>query len=86
MMGNAVGLRINIKKNVILLFIFGIVAVLFPFSSNALSENPLSAAGFLDFKEKKDAPDLILKDLEGNPVRLSAFKGKVVLLYFWTTW
>jgi peroxiredoxin len=27
-----------------------------------------------------------LKDLENNPIQLNAFQGKVVLLYFWTTW
>jgi len=86
MMGKMVGLRANLKTNVILLFVFGIAAVLLPFSSNALSDNLLSAAGFLDYKEKKVAPDFILRDLEDNPIRLDAFKGKVVLLYFWTTW
>jgi cytochrome oxidase Cu insertion factor (SCO1/SenC/PrrC family) len=85
-MGNVAGLRVDIKKIVILLFFFGIVAVLLPFSSNALSRNPLSAAGFMDFKEKNAAPDFILKDLEDNPVQLDTFQGKVVLLYFWTTW
>jgi AhpC/TSA family len=85
-MGNVVELRATIKKNVICSFFFGIVAVLLPFSSIALSGNPLSAAGFMDFKEKKAAPDFILNDLEDNPIRLDAFKGKVVLLYFWTTW
>jgi len=32
------------------------------------------------------APDLTLKDLNGNPVSLSDFKGKVVLVNFWATW
>ncbi len=32
------------------------------------------------------APDFTLKDLEGKPVNLSSFKGKVVLLNFWATW
>ena len=68
------------------LFVSGIVAVLLLFSSNALSGNPLSAAGFMEFKENNAAPDFILKDLEDNPVRLDAFQEKVVLLYFWTTW
>jgi cytochrome oxidase Cu insertion factor (SCO1/SenC/PrrC family) len=85
-MGSLVKLRLHIKKNVILLFVFGIAAVLLPSLSNALSDNPLSDAGFMDFKEKKAAPDFILKDLEDNPIRLESFKGKVVLLYFWTTW
>jgi cytochrome oxidase Cu insertion factor (SCO1/SenC/PrrC family) len=86
MMDNVAGLRINIKKIVFLLFVSGIVAVLLPFSSNALSRNPLSAAGFLDYKEKNAAPNFSLKDLENNPIQLNAFQGKVVLLYFWTTW
>jgi peroxiredoxin len=30
--------------------------------------------------------DFILADLDGRQVRLSDFKGKVVLLVFWTTW
>jgi thiol-disulfide isomerase/thioredoxin len=32
------------------------------------------------------APALALKDLRGRTVRLSAYKGKVVLLNFWATW
>jgi len=85
-MDNVIGLRVNLKKIMISLFVSGIVAVLLPFSSNALSGNPLSDAGFLDFKENNAAPDFILKDLEDNPIRLDAFQEKVVLLYFWTTW
>ena len=32
------------------------------------------------------APDFTLKDLDGRPVSLSQFKGKVVLLDFWASW
>ena len=32
------------------------------------------------------ASDFKLKDLSGSPVYLSDFRGKVVLLNFWTTW
>lgn len=31
-------------------------------------------------------PDLTLKDLNGNDVSLSEYKGKVVLVNFWATW
>lgn len=33
-----------------------------------------------------DAPGFTLKNLDGQPVNLSDFKGKVVLLNFWGTW
>ncbi len=32
------------------------------------------------------APDFALRDLEGNEVRLSDYRGKTVLLTFWATW
>jgi peroxiredoxin len=32
------------------------------------------------------APDFTLKDLDGNEVSLSDYKGKIVVLNFWATW
>jgi len=32
------------------------------------------------------APDFSLKDLSGRAVSLSQYRGKTVLLGFWTTW
>lgn len=32
------------------------------------------------------APDFTLKSIDGQPVTLSSFRGKVVLLDFWATW
>ena len=32
------------------------------------------------------APDWQLADLDGKPIKLSDFKGKVVVLNFWATW
>lgn len=34
----------------------------------------------------RPAPKLELKDVEGRELRLSDYKGKVVLLNFWATW
>jgi cytochrome c biogenesis protein CcmG, thiol:disulfide interchange protein DsbE len=32
------------------------------------------------------APEITLKDLKGNTVKLSSFRGSPVLINFWTTW
>ena len=37
-------------------------------------------------KERKPAPEFELKDADGKTVRLSDYKGKVILLDFWATW
>ncbi len=36
--------------------------------------------------QRKTAPDFSLLDAKGQPVTLSAYTGKVVLLGFWATW
>jgi cytochrome c biogenesis protein CcmG/thiol:disulfide interchange protein DsbE len=52
-------------------------------SGSARSEDTVEAA---NVEERKPAPDFALKDGEGRDVRLSDFRGKVVLLNFWATW
>ena len=37
-------------------------------------------------KDRRPAPDFALKDSTGKVVKLSDFKGKIVLLNFWATW
>lgn len=32
------------------------------------------------------APDIVLSRMDGEPVHLSDYRGKVVLLHFWATW
>jgi cytochrome c biogenesis protein CcmG/thiol:disulfide interchange protein DsbE len=35
---------------------------------------------------RKAAPDFNLEDASGAPIKLSSYKGRVVLLDFWATW
>ena len=37
-------------------------------------------------KKSRIAPDFTLPQLNGQPLTLSAYRGKVVLLDFWATW
>ncbi|HHV50793.1 MAG TPA: TlpA disulfide reductase family protein [Candidatus Avimonas sp.] len=37
-------------------------------------------------QEKYQAPDFTVFDADGNPVKLSDFKGKPVVLNFWASW
>ena len=48
----------------------------------ALPEQPYVKAE----KDRKPAPDFALKDAIGATVKLSDYRGKVVLLNFWATW
>jgi peroxiredoxin len=45
-----------------------------------------SAASQTSDGTKVMAPDFSLKDLSGNTVKLSDYKGKVVILNFWAVW
>ncbi len=49
-------------------------------------EDPMVLAQISPVTGNLPAPDFELEDLEGNTVRLSELRGKMVLLFFWTTW
>lgn len=50
------------------------------------SQNEAPCRPFTPEARTGAAPDFTVEDLEGNPVSLSDFRGKLVLLNFWATW
>ena len=47
---------------------------------------PEMSHSFTRLKPAKPALDFTLPDLDGKPVKLSAYRGRVVLVNFWATW
>jgi len=45
-----------------------------------------ASSGTVKPQYRRMAPDFVLNDASGKPVRLSDLRGKVVLLNFWATW
>jgi len=62
------------------LWIFGLVFVLA--LSACKPRNQLDLSG----GNRPPAPEFALKDINGQPLSLAQYKGKVVLLDFWATW
>jgi peroxiredoxin len=56
---------------------FGTVAL--PAAKNATSEGPSATDG-------RAAPDFLLSQVGGEPLRLSDFQGRPVIVNFWATW
>ncbi len=52
----------------------------------AAEEPPQPAQTTAAQHQAQDAPDFTVYDLDGNPVQLSQFRGKAVVLNFWASW
>jgi cytochrome oxidase Cu insertion factor (SCO1/SenC/PrrC family) len=78
--------RYKLKKVLGILFISGMATLFALWGTVALATDPLSAAGVVKIKKKISAPGFVIEDLAGNRVNLEDYRGKVVLLNFWTTW
>ncbi len=63
-------------------FVFLLLASCGNLPSEAVVSDTVQAAG----EQRPPAPDFNLKDVHSEDVKLSEFKGKVVLLNFWATW
>lgn len=55
-------------------------------SSAGAAGPELGALGFQPYEPPRPAPAFTLPDLDGRPRSLAEVRGKVVLLFFWTTW
>jgi thiol-disulfide isomerase/thioredoxin len=62
------------------------VAVALMMSGSSLPAQTGAAASRCDPKAKPAKLDFTLKDVNGKPVKLAAFAGKIVVLNFWATW
>src|SRR6185295_16823681 len=71
-------MNLNISRRSLLALAVGVTAALYLFTPGA----PPACAT----EDPKVAPAWELKDVEGKAVKLSDFKGKVVVLDFWATW
>jgi cytochrome oxidase Cu insertion factor (SCO1/SenC/PrrC family) len=74
------------KRIMVLLIIFGTWAILGPGVNVNAGEDLMAAAGVTKFKERIIAPTFTIEDVAGRSIKLGDFRGKVVLLDFWTTW
>jgi len=82
------------NKTSIIIWVLAVILILaaaFTFYSNNKSvklNTPGETATSNQSSEssKVIAPDFSLKDLNGNTVKLSDYKGKVVILNFWAVW
>jgi len=83
-----VGMMQNSRRGVsclfLLLFLFMNTSIL---SNHAEADGHfMDALGIIEPRERVQAPDFTLKDLNGSKVRLRDYRGKIVFLNFWATW
>ncbi|WP_259067028.1 TlpA family protein disulfide reductase [Mucilaginibacter sp. X4EP1] len=71
------------KKSIVLIFMFSLFFIIVAKGAG------LSGTCFVQNKDSTlniHAPDFKLKDMDGNVVSLSDYKGKILILDFWATW
>lgn len=69
------------------LFILGAITFdKYRFSSRSEMETPRKGDVLINTDSWKDVPEVVFNPTDGHPVRLSDFRGKVVILNFWATW
>ena len=73
------------KKNLIPFTLLLAVAVMFSFTSvKNKNSNPTTAKIGLEIGD--EAPNIIMKGVDGKDLKLSSLRGKLVLIDFWASW
>jgi peroxiredoxin len=75
-----------VKKRVVFGAIAAIVVVVGLFFVNRYWIAPVTVNGAKGMEDHPAAPEFTLTDLSGQTLKLSNYRGKVVLLDFWATW
>ena len=65
--------------------VFNVTKILYAMGKNG-SETTTKNATIPQVKVGELIPNIELKDLEGNTVRLSDYSGNIIVLEFWATW
>ena len=61
----------------------GLLSLMVILGAGAAAQAP---PGFVLREQARPAPDVAFEDQAGAPLRLSDFRGKVILLNLWATW
>ena len=74
--------------SILLRLFMGISLVMLPgvLPTQADDAAHFQAMSLVRFAEAVELPPISLPDLTGKEVRFHSFRGKVILLNFWTTW
>ncbi len=71
-------------KNIYIIILF--ITSVFTLTSQSINYDNYRKAGIQPIKEVVLGPDFTIKDLKGNDISLSDYRGKVVMLNFWASW
>ncbi len=77
------------KRTKILSILFGVTLMTLAgalYLSDHIKAGQTVHENHLAVEDNQPAPDFALKDINGNTVHLSDYRGKVVVLNFWATW